>query len=117
LTLLDEYQNEMADEVTAWHEALKAFPTSKLHSLTLNFNVTGHPGEHWSDTSFWGYPIYRIGFLRCPDSAPKILTIFAERIARLVKKTSKGQCVLELDGEREVVHALLNVHVFWSLRR
>jgi hypothetical protein len=102
----------MADELTAWHEALTAYPLlGNLHSLCLSFDVAGCP------SSSWAYPTHRRAFLRCPDLVPPILTKFTKRIAGFVERGSEGRCRLEFEGEEEVVHALLHPRVFWAERR
>ena len=67
-TLLYPYQEGMGDQLTAWYEALRAFPTRDLHSLSLSFDVTGPKAEFvdkWPGEIFslWDFSNYTMGFL------------------------------------------------------
>jgi hypothetical protein len=107
----------MKEELTAGQEALKPFPIDKLHPLLLSFDVAGRPTRfvdtvHVHFNLFRDYRTSRTEFLRGRDIVPAILTRFTERITRLVKKTSKGQCCPEFEGKPEIVDALSHPHEF-----
>jgi hypothetical protein len=116
---------ELENELKAWRRALQAFPTHKLHSISLSFDVFGPPRRrvatvHRHFIPHWDYYTYDIGVLPRLSGRgrpPVILERFVEWLLEVLKGSCKEHCRLELEGESEVVVTMRESIASWDRAR